>query len=263
MIGWGLLLMLRLAAAEPGPALPADATDEPRFDEAEEVDEVIIVYGEERVRQAREKVIADLKELGYDKLIDKGDRLVLKHETSWKGKVVLHDDGFLQHRRQGVKGTMPDTFFKRASPLVGWVPCLVVPTACVKVGGVVVSKRKLSHVRTRTTQYVAADLQELNARMADLAVDDRVESLPGDLQRCWDDGVALDGRADRLPTYADRRRHLLDYWASRTDTEWGRRVRDVVGSFLRGEVQASSHPITAAEVAQMQARWPQAPALQL
>jgi len=231
-------------------------------EEDDEPDEVIIVYGEQRVEEARDQVIADLTGLGYRKLVDKGDRLVLKHETSWKGKVVLHDDGFLEFRRQGPKGTMPDTFFRRASPAVGWVPCLVVPTACVKVGGVVVSKRKLRHIEVRTTQYVAHDLSELNARMADLAVDELLDELPDRLEACWAQGVPLDGDAP-LVSMEQRRAHLLAYWASRTDTVWGDRVREVVGSFLRGQVQSSDHPITLAEREAMAEAYPDAPPLRL
>ena len=246
---WALLAAEGLAAEPAAPEEPSP-------------DEVIIVYGEQRIEEARDKVIADLHHLGYRQVKDKGDRLVLKHVTTWKGKVVLHDDGFLEHRRQGVKGTMPDTFFRRASPAVGWVPCLVVPTACVKIGGVVVSRQKLTHIRTRTTQVVRRDLEDLNARISDHATDETLEALPGALERCWHDGIPLWGEA-ALPTHADRRAHLLSYWASRTRTPWGERVRAAVGSFLRGEVQASAHPVTEAEVAAMQAAHPDAPPLRL
>lgn len=222
-----LLLLLAWAGAEP--AAPPEEVES----------EEIVVYGEHRIQEARAKVVADLKHLGYRKVVDKGDRLVLKHETSWKGKVVLHDDGYLDLKRQGVKGTMPDTFFKDASPLVGWVPCVVVPTACVKVGGVVVGKRKLEHIENRTLRAVTPSVQDLQDRMADHATDQTVDGLPERLEACWEEGVPLFAVEAPLDTMEARRDHLLAFWASRTDTVWGERVREVVEGFLRGVVQGS------------------------
>ena len=229
--------------------------------EAEPGDE-IVVYGERRVKQARDKLLSDLQHLGYRTLIDKGDRVVLKHETSWKGKVVVYDDGYLDLRRQGVKGTMPDTFFRDASPLVGWVPCLIVPTACVKVGGVVVSKRKLEHVEARTLRAVQPAVHDLNARMADLATDHKLEALPQALEACWDDGVPLMGDGP-LPTAEARREHLLAFWASRTDTVWGERVREQVEAFLRGVVQRSAFALDAAQLQAFNERSPAGRPLEL
>jgi hypothetical protein len=202
-------------------ALATEAT------EAEEAREEIVVYGELQVEEARQRVIGELERLGYDKVIDKGDRIVLKHHTPWKGKAVLHDDGVLDLKRQGVKGTMPDTFFSDASPAIGWVPCIVVPTACVKVGGVVVAKRKLEHVERNTLRAVTPKLQELGDRMADVAVDDKLLLLPDQLEACWEEGVPLQGEG-RLDTMEARRDHVLNFWATRTDTVWGERVREVV-----------------------------------
>ena len=214
----------------------------------EDVDEVIIVYGEEQVRMAREKVIHDLEGMGYNKLKDKDGRLVMLHEQNWKGKVVLHDDGFVEFKRQGPKGTMPDTFFKEASPLIGWVPCIVVPTACVKVGGIVVSPRKLEAVERKASAAIATDLDALAQRQADLYTGQKVDALPAQLEACWSEGVPLEGELP-LPDPASRRVHLLHYWATRTESVWGDQVREVVEAFLIGVVQESAHPITAAELA--------------
>jgi hypothetical protein len=215
--------------------------------EPEPVDEVIIVYGEERVRAAREAVIRDLEGMGYTKLRERDGRLVMLHETTWKGKVTLHDDGFVEFSRQGVKGTMPDTFFYRASPLVGWVPCVIVPTACVKVGGLVVSKRKLEAVEAKAVAHVAPELDTLAQRQADLHTQQKLERLPADLEACWQQGTPLEGTGP-LPDPASRRQHLLAYWASRTNSPWGRQVGDMVAGFLEQVVQASEHPVTAAEL---------------
>jgi hypothetical protein len=223
---------------------------------AEEVeaapDEVIIVYGEERVKEAREKVIHDLGSLGFTRLLEKDGRLVMRHEQNWRGKAVLYDDGRLDFKRQTPQGTMPDTFFKDASPLIGWVPCVVVPTACVKVGGWVVSPRKLGTIQERATTAVQPSLRELSERQADLAIDHKLDDLEAQLIACWEQGVPLEG-SEPLPTPEARRAHLLDYWRTRTDTVWGERMRQPVESFLRNVVQASDHPVTTEELARTNA----------
>ena len=229
MIAWLMLALAQESSADPP------------------VSEVIIVYGEEQVRVAREKVIQDLRDLGYTNLKEKDGRLLLLHEQNWKGKVVLHDDGFVQFRRQGPKGTTPDTFFSEASPLIGWVPCIIVPTACVKMGGVVVSERKLSQVEAKTSAAIAADLDALHQRQADLYTQRKMEALPEQLAACWEQGAPLDGDA-ALPDAASRRLHLLRYWDSRTETVWGEKIRGVVADFLNGVVQASDTPVTQAEL---------------
>jgi len=236
MIPLGLVLCTALGApaAEPEP----------------ESGEEIIVYGELRVEEARAKVVADLEALGFTRVKEKDGRLVLRHAQNWKGKVIFHDDGRLQFRRQAPEPTMPDTFFKRASPLVGWVPCVVVPTACVKVGGWVVSERKLGAIHRDARAAVDPSLEELSERQADLAIDRKLDDLDGRLTACWEDGVPLEGDPTQLlSTPEERRAHLLDYWRTRTDTVWGDRVRAPVEGFLRNVVQDSDHPVTADELA--------------
>ena len=48
---------------------------------------------------------------------------------------------------------------------------------------------------------------------------------------------------------AERRAALLDFWDSRTDTEWGEVIRGGVESFCRGVVQHSDTPFTPEEIA--------------
>lgn len=236
MIALGLVLCTALGAP----------VEEPEPESGEE----IVVYGERRVQEAREKVVADLEALGFTRIQEKDGRLVMRHAQNWKGKIVFHDDGRLQFRRQAPEPTMPDTFFKRASPLVGWVPCVVVPTACVKVGGWVVSERKLGAIHRDARAAVEPSLEELSERQADLAIDRKLDDLDAKLTACWDDGVPLEGDPSQLlPTPEDRRAHLLDYWRTRTDTVWGDRVRAPVEGFLRNVVQDSDHPVTAEELA--------------
>jgi hypothetical protein len=237
-----LLLALGLALGAPEPAEDAEAGEE------------IVVYGELRVKEARAKVVADLEALGFTRVKDKDGKLVMRHAQNWKGKVVFHDDGRLQFKRQPPEAAMPDTFFKRASPLVGWVPCVVVPTACVKVGGWVVSERKLGAVHRDARAAVDPSLQDLSERQADLAIDRKLDDLDARLAACWERGVPLDGDASQiLSTPAERRLHLLRFWQTRTDTVWGDRMRDPVEGFLRNVVQESEHPVTAEELVRVNA----------
>ncbi len=262
MIGLTLALGMALAAPEPaepeaGEEIAASSRPSPLGtsvpEPAEpEAGEEIVVYGELRVQEARDQVVRDLEAMGFTRVMEKDGRLVMRHAQHWKGKAVLHDDGRIQFRRQPPEPSMPDTFFKRASPLVGWVPCVVAPTACVKVGGWVVSKRKLGAVHSRAADAVAPSLTDLSERLADLAIDRKLDDLDQRLVACWEAGVPLEGdRSQPLSTPADRRRHLLRYWQTRTDTVWGDRMRVPVEGFLRNVVQDSEHPVTTDELARI------------
>lgn len=235
----GLALVLGMAFGAPEPAEP-------------EAGEEIVVYGELRVQEAHDKVVRDLEAMGFTRVKEKDGRLVMRHAQNWKGKAVFHEDGRIQFKRQAPEPSMPDTFFKQASPLVGWVPCIVVPTACVKVGGWVVSKRKLGAVQSRATDTVAPSLTDLSERHADLAIDRKLDDLDGRLVACWEAGVPLEGdRSQFLATPEERRAHLLRFWETRTDTVWGDRMRAPVEGYLRNVVQDSQHPVTADELARI------------
>ena len=209
-----------------------------------EVSEEVIVS--ERVEAARQAVIDELVNLGFDRVKDQGDRVVLKHSTTWKGKILLYDDGYLRHRRQGLRVV--------EGPAVGlpdgtrWLPCIIVPTACFEFGATV-SDAKFSAVEARTLAEIEPELRTLGDRLADAALAANLEALPEGLEALWADGDPLVPGEQTLETYRERRAAILAFWESRTETPWGEAIRGATESFVRGVVQPSDHPFTAAEVA--------------
>lgn len=225
---------------------------------AQDTSEEVIVIGDPAVEAAKQAVIDELKHLGYDrKIVDKGDRVILRHEKLWRGKVVLHEDGFYEHERQGVKMTTPPVGGGDLDPVaahaLGAPLCIINPTACVRIGGLMVSKRKLAHEKTRTAQALQPSLTNWRDRIADARTRDTLEALPDRLENLWREGIPLLGDAP-VPAWHERRAHLLEYWESRTDNAWGSQVRDAVAAFIRGEVMTSEHPFTRGEIEAFHAR---------
>lgn len=211
----------------------------------------VIVYGELLVEQARAAVIEQLHDLGYDaEVVDRGDHVVYRHAQAWYGEVVLYDDGWMQVKRQALRVEgHPIGPVKKDSP-VAWAGCLVWPWLCLRTSGATYGTRKWRSRETMTVDSVHEKVQTYADRVADLATSRKVDSLPDRLAALWDDGVPLVA-GPSLPTPEDRRRALYDYWASRTDTPWGRDVQAAVEAFCRGVVQHSDHPFTADELARL------------
>lgn len=223
-------------------AVAADEADE-------EVGEEITVYAEEQVRRAREKVVEELAHLGYDEHVEQvGDRTVYRHAEPWKGEVVLHDDGWTVVRRQPLRVEGRQMPWTKADTPVAWAGCFLYPWLCVRVGGTLVGEAKWRAVEGRAVDAIHDDVQAWGDRIADLATQRKVGDLPERLDALWSRGVPLEGDPAPLTSTAARREALMLYWSSRTDTAWGREVRDAVGAFCRGVVQSSEAPFVPGEI---------------
>lgn len=215
-----------------------DDTTEPIKDETATE---IIVFGELLIEAARQEVITDLKRQGFTRIKEKNGITILKNETVFKGKIVLHEDGWMEHRRQGIRAELPDSKIKEAVPALGWMPCVTNPTACVRAGGVAISPRKLQHVKTRTFRAVAEDLATLSDRVADLSVDRTVNDLPQRLENCWLNGDSLMGE-EHLATEGERIDDMVAFLESRAPNDWGDRVRLATRAYIRGVIQYEVGP---------------------
>jgi hypothetical protein len=242
-----VLWALSTAWADEPPA-PAPGGGDPSVEEVAAVEEVT-VWGAAVVR-ARDAVERSIVDLGYDQVKDRGDRTVFRAPQAWKGKVVLTDEGTLRVRRTAPRfremEAIPGTRF-RPYPL-----CLIMPTACVAAGSWYVSDRRWGQVEDHVADATSAPLNALSEALADRAVATTVEGLPDRLEALWTDGTPLEP-GPALATAAERRAALFVFWDTRTETEWGRQVREVVEAFVLGRVQASDEPYPLEEQALFQA----------
>lgn len=238
-----------------GLALAQD-TVEPPVDDFEGVEE-IWVFPDLEVEAARHEVIRVLKDQGYTMEKDKGEYVRFRHVTPWKGEIRLYDEGYLIIKRQPVRVEGPEVPWAERNSVGAWAGCVLYPFLCVRPGGQLISRRKFQPVTARAAFVTDPTLDELAGRIADAGTAARIEELPGRLEALWYDGVPLQEEgAEPLPavaTYAERRLALYAFWESRTDTEWGDRVRLAVEAFIRAEVQTSEHPFTDEEIAELEA----------
>ncbi len=252
--GWGVAAALWAAGPAWAQDTDADAAGDaataapPSADEVvERPGEVVVIYGEALVEQARQAVISEAAAQGYTDAIRRDDRLVLRHPTVWKGEIVLFDDGRVTLKRQPVQFKPPGD--KPAS----WLWCIFLP-ACVRAGGQVVSPRKLHAVEREVLEAIQPDVQGWSEAIADVGLERKLDELPPRLEALWGAGAPLEPDEAPLPTFEARRRALLDFWDSRTNTDWGEAVRRAVEGFVRAEVMTSDHPFTRAELAAFEAR---------
>jgi hypothetical protein len=235
VVSWALWLGLALAAPE-----------DDEISSEEEAAEEVIVYGEILVARARRRIVNELESQGYRREIERDGKVIYRHDSPWKGQVVLHDDGWVQMERSPLR-FQPKAADRGATPsATQWMSCLTI-VACLRPGGILISKRKLATQKRRTYDGVAGEIHDWSERIADLAVDRKVEGLPERLTEMWEHGVPLDGHQP-LVTVAERKAALLSFWATRTDTVWGEEVRQTVEAFIRGEVQYGEHPFTDDEI---------------
>ncbi len=222
--------------------------------------EEIIVYGERRVEQARQVVVAELNELGYGaEVVDRGDFVVYRNDAAWMGEVLLHDDGWVRVKRQPLRVEGRRMPWAKTNTPGAWAGCFVWPWLCVRWSGATLSHRRWMGVENRTTTSIDPSVRDLGDRVADLAVARTVYELPTLLEALWNEGEPLGDSDVIVVTYEERRAALLEYWATRTDTVWGDEVKRAIEAFVYGVVQHGDHPFTPEELEAFDAAHPETP----
>lgn len=248
-----LLTMANARAEEPatplttGSAPEAPAAEEPPPDErVDGSDTIDVVEGSPEVLRKRAEVYQSLRERGYRKGKRKGEFLVFNSYTPWEPRVFVHDDGWIMVKRAPPRIHAPGRSFANEGKKREYLWCLIVPTACVSVGGWVVSDAKLAPRVAEVYDQTAPEVRALNDAVAKRALSERLATqIPTDLEAIW-------GKGDLT---AEARRELLyTYWDSRTDTPEGRAAQDAVRAFLEGVVQTSSTPFSADELTRLNAQ---------
>lgn len=250
MIGWVLAVGVALAQDTAAPEEPAPevASEEASDPEGGEPSLTVVVVAERRVEMARNALILRAKEAGFTRERQRRDRLILRHDAPWKGDIVVHDDGRVELKRQPVRFEPPVRNPKPADYL--W--CVLFPL-CIRPSGQTLGKRKFRAAEANGLAAIHPEVVTLDRRIAELGLARKVEDLPARLDALWERGVPLDADGPPIADLAARRAAVAAFWSSRTDTEEGRIVRDIVQAWVRNVVQFSEAPYSEAEIAAINA----------
>lgn len=211
----------------------------------------IIVTDERIVQEARQEVEDQLVDMGYTKTRRRDDRTVYLHETGWRNKVIIHDDGWMYMRKRPPhikKPNVPGAWWDGV-PVVEWAPCLLNPFACVSAGTVAVRPKLSEQDKERVVETAGRDVVEFADAIAGRELAIKIfEVIPERLDAIWYEGVDPEGDVP-YTSPEDRRRAILELWISRTDNEYGDAVRVAVEQYMLYEIQTSSNPYTPEEIA--------------
>ncbi len=227
------------------------AADAPPVAEAAPVEESFVpgveveVLADPAVARARAKLFQDLRDQGYRRGDHKNDRTVFKSYTPYYPRVIVHDDGWVYLRREPPRVHAPGKSFSDQGSPAAYLWCILAPTACVSVGGLLISPHKLAAIKGDVLDAVHNDVNALNDAVARKQLELRVNNdIPVDCEQIW---------AQPIPAEA-RRRLLFTYWDSRLDTPEGDVARRAVMAFVKGVVMQSEEPFTEAEITEMNAQ---------
>ena len=230
------MLILCLMAFAQDPAAPVAA---PPADDDDTPGMVVVIEGE-RIRLAREALDVKLREQGYTRPEHRGDYVVYKAKQSWKPQVWIHEDGWVSIKRQPPRVHPPGRDFADQGSPAEYLWCVLVPTACVSIGGWVVSDRKLARQEQIVYDATRKEVKNLNDAVARANLEKRLDvDIPRDLSTIWSDATR---------PAADRHLLLFTYWDTRTDTAEGRQARAAVEKFLVETVQTSAEPFSTSEL---------------
>lgn len=225
------------------PSPPADHVDEEIVVEA---DEEIVVYGDLIIARTRGELIKDIRRLGYRPGDRKDGKTVFRPEEAWRPTVVIHDDGFVILKRSPVRF---EPYIKGNSNL-RYLACIPpFGLMCIRPGGQTVSRAKLGHQEALVAYSIDPEVDDWRQAVVDTRMQGRIEAeIPDLLDAAWQEGAPIERHAAPLATAAERRSELLRFWADRSCTPEGDRVRVAVEAFLEFEVNDSDHPLTGPEV---------------
>ena len=221
----------------------------PQFDDGalyvEGVEEVVVV-GDHVVAAARAAVIRKLEGLGWKVRRERNGEIILRAPEAWMGKARLTAYGDLvlgtpvvavNGPREAGGGYDPEMATNNDQQ-AGTVGIELTPFP---------GRRKVEAVHAEVRAAVDEDVVAWREALRKRALGRQLEELPDRLAALWERGEGLD--RTHLEGWEARRRALLAYWASRTDTVEGRAVSRMVEDFLREVVWSSPNPLTAEEIA--------------
>ncbi len=237
-----LLLLAGPARAQENPA-PTEKDPAPT--------EEMIIIGDSVVARRRQDVINNLRSLGYREHRRRDGRSIFRPNTPWKPSVLMDDDAWMVLRRTPVRIDPPGKKDNKLRYL--WcLPPFTISAACIRIGGQVISKRKLAHAKEEVVRATRYELRMWREAVIARAMEKRVNTeVPDLLADIWERGQPDGPDGPLLLDMAERRAAILLLWSSRSCTPEGAEVREVLADFMRFEVQTSNEPaeITVANAA--------------
>ena len=106
--------------------------------------ETLVVNPGNHIAQKRKELGGALRDLGYGDMKRRGEWSVYLADPPWYPKVMVHDSGYMMIKRRGVHFKLPEVadWGGLEKPLE-LALCLVQPTSCIRIHGLLVSKRRL------------------------------------------------------------------------------------------------------------------------
>ena len=192
----------------------------------------IVVIGSSDTERLRSELEQRFQEIGYQPGKRRESYTVYRSSGPILPWVKVYDDGRVDMQQAGLIRT------KEMAPQADGNPAIPL-----------ISKRKLAPRREAVLDQISPQLRAWRESIAADATEERArEQLPSQLIALWESGTPLDGSTGVLLGFPERRRALLQYWASRTCSDAGDRIRNEVRRFLQYEVQASGYPVTPEEL---------------
>lgn len=208
-------------------------------------EEIDVQQSQEVLRKRAELYEALVKE-GYVRRLRRNERTVFLSEDPWKPRVIVHDDGWVYFRREPPRLHAPGRSFADQGSPAAYLLCIIMPTSCISVGGLLVSPRKMGAVTAEVMDSTRDKVRAMNDAVARRELGHRLnQDIPRDLDAIW-------ARTELPPE--DRRVLLFAYWDTRTDTPEGDAAKGAIEAFLRGVVQQSDTPFSVEELGKLNAR---------
>lgn len=247
--------------AERAEEIPSDAEEIPLTTASDEggaaaapadqdTDFTVIVIGQQQVRAARDQVVREMEALGWKTRRKRDGRVVFRGPEPWMGKMILNENGVVDFTTPSIAfgGTTGVDVDYSATPRSNMDPQTGSAGVAIGFDG----KKKAAALQAEIRAAVADDVATWQDMIRKRGFGRMIESLPERLDAVWDKGEALDGGTASTPEA--RRKSILDYWASRTDTPEGRLVMRTIEGWLRNVVMLSEHPVTREEAAEAEAQ---------
>lgn len=226
----------------------------------------VTVWGDLAVKQARDDIVSAIEGHGYRVVRRSDGETVFRGRPRWRGKITLSDEGALtfdqplvvlaptpaeqytQDPRYEDVSTPDPMLTEPAGSGASYGP---VPVLTVQLP----SERKLQAGRDEIARDVEDEIEAFLAIKRRTTFEGGLLGLPDRLDALWETGAPLAGGSP-LATPEARRRAVLEFWATRTDTPEGRRTAEAVEDWLAAVVEAGPDPIPAEERAEFAARRP-------